>query len=583
MTRVGREEIAERVRTALRRAGMVLAGLAVVLLVWAAVLATWARLAAPRSVAEGAWYLANVHRWGEALPNRMALSVTVIALVLIAAMAYSVWRGRTGRDLSATPVGTAAVAALLLIAYVTQGIPEYYRMAMSGAPVTAALPAGMASWWLCLGGAAAALLAARAFPRLERGALRLPAIGAAVAVVVALVVTVAALRTGDDGRFVDASTAASIDAPTAPTALGQRTFTASVADAFADLDLPRYEIDSAGAGFVVYHDRRITAYGADGKERWHYARTGPGDVSVNRMRVVDNGATVLAFIDGGLVGLDADTGEQLWTSAEEDLVEAARGRFEVASGPYVVGWNDEQVWTRYDSRTGRLMWKVTAPHPDCGIVEPVVSPSGVLSLVQCEDGKVWLTALDAESGETTWDTMVLDAAVNPATPLGERFLRRVVLPANGVGVFLNFVGPGAPDGPMYANVVGRSITRFSALVRPAESPGPSDDFIVSEDPANRLALFGVDGHRRCQVDAGVNPVRTNVPGRALDRPAYVTMSDNFVVADRSGSLRTFDSTTCAQTASVPAESVQGFVPVPGAVLVLRRDGRTLQIDGYTAG
>lgn len=582
MAGVGREEIAERVRTVLRPAAMVLAGLAVVLLVWAAVLATWARLAAPRSVAEGAWYLVNVHRWGDALPNRMALSVTVIALLLIAAMAYSVWRGRTGRDLSATPVGAAAVAALLFIAYVTQDIPEYYRAAMSGAPVTAALPAGMASWWLCLGGAAAALLAARAFPRLERGALRWLAIGAVIAVAVASVVTVVALRTGDDGHFVDASTAASIDAPAAPTALGQRAFTVAVADAFTDLDLPRYEIDSAGAGFVVYHDHRITAYGADGKERWHYARTGPGDISVDRMRVVDNGATVLAFIGGGLVGLDTMTGEQLWTSADEDLVEAARGRFERASGPYVVGWNDEQVWTRYDSRTGRLMRRVTAPHPDCGIVEPVVSSSGVLSLVQCEDGKVWLTVLDPETGETGWDTMVLDAAVDPAMPPQDRILNRVVLPANGVGVFLNFFGPAAPEGPMYANVADRSITRFSALDRPAESPGPSDDFIVSENPANRLALFGADGHRRCQVGADVDPVRTKVPGRALDRPAFVTMSDNFVVADRSGSLRTFDSTTCAQTASVPAEAVEGLVPVPGAVLVLRRDGNTLQIDGYRA-
>ena len=63
----------------------------------------------------------------------------------------------------------------------------------------------------------------------------------------------------------------------------------------------------------------------------------------------------------------------------------------------------------------------------------------------------------------------------------------------------------------------------------------------------------------------------------------MSFADSFVVADRSGSaaLRTFDATTCAQTGEVEAASVEGLVPVPGAVLVLRRDGRTLLIDGYS--
>lgn len=588
MVSEGSRKTAGRVLGVLRSVGTVLAGAAVVLLVWAAVLGAWARLAAPRSAAESAWYVVGLHRWGDALPNRMALAVAVIAVVLIAAMAYGVWRGHTGRDLAATPAGTAGVAALLFIAYVSQGIPEFYRMVMDSSPVTAALPAGMASWWLCLAGAAATFLAARAVPRLDRAAVRLLAVGAAIAVVVAAVVTVGALRTGDDGRFVDATTAAATDVPAVPNALGKRTFTVSVPDAFSDQRLPAYDIASAGAGFAVYRDGRITAYGPDGKERWHYARTGPGDVGVTGMRVIDGGATVLAFIDGGLVGLDAITGQRLWIGAATDLQEAARGRFSVATGPFIVGWNDERIWTRYDGRTGRAMWSVPAPHPGCGIVEPLVTASGVVSTVQCQDGKVWLTVLDPETGETGWDTVLTDKPIDPSLPIEQRYLKLGARPANGIGVFVSLLGSGAPGGALYADIAHRVVTALPADGRPAETYGPGEDFVVwyLTDRATRLTLFGPDGHQRCQVPDGVEPVRTNVPSLRVDQPAFVTFPDSLVLADRgprggAGSLRTFDAKTCAQTATVPAESVEGLVPTPGAVLVLRRDGQTLQVDGYT--
>ncbi|MFV8053519.1 hypothetical protein [Mycobacterium sp. 48b] len=585
----GSQKTADRVLGVLRLLGTVLAGAAAVLLVWAAVLGAWARLVAPRSAGEGSWYVIGLHRWGEALPNRMALAVVVIAVVLIAAMAYSVWRGQTGRDLAATPAGAGGVAALLVIAYVSQGIPAFYRTAMTGSPVTAALPAGMAAWWLCLAGAAATFLAARAFPRLDRGAVKLLAVGAAIAVVVAAVVTVGALRAGDDGRFVDATTTAATDVPAVPNVLGKRTFTVPVADAFGDQGVATYDIGSAGAGFAVYRDGRITAYGADGKERWHYARTGPGDVAVTGMRVLDNGATVLAFIDGGLVGLDAITWQQLWVSADAALQEAARGRFRLASGPFIVGWNDERIWTRYDSRTGHAMWSVPAPHPGCGIVEPVVTAAGVVSIVQCQDGKVWLSVLDPETGQIGWDTVLTEKKIDPAVPIEQRYLKLGARPANSAGVFVSLTGSGAPGSALYADIVHRTAAPLPAEARPAESYGPGEDFVVwyLMDRTTRLTLFGPDGRQRCQVPDGVEPVRTNVPSLRVDQPAFVTFPDTLLLADRGargaeGSLRTFDAKTCAQTATVPAESVEGLVPVPGAVLVLRRDGQTLQIDGYTA-
>lgn len=588
MSSEGVQKAAVRVLGVLRQVGTVLAGAAVVWLVWAVELGAWARLIAPRSAGESGWYVFGLHRWGDALPNRMVLAVTVIALVLLAAMAYSVWRGRADRDLAATPVGAAGVAAILVVAYVSQGIPAFYRKVMDSAPVTTALPLGAAAWCLCLAGAAAAFLAARAFPRLERGSVKLLAIGAAIAVVVAAVVTVGALRAGDDGRFVDATTAPATDVSAVPAGLGKRTFTVSVPDAFGDQRLPVYDMDSAGAGFAVYRDGRITAYGSDGKERWHYARTGPGDVGVEAMRVVDNGATVLAFVGGGLVGLDAVTGEYLWASDDAGLQEAARGRLRSATGPFIVGWDDQRTWTRYDSRTGHALWSAPAPHPGCGIVEPVVTASGVVSTVQCQDGKVWLSVLDPETGEIGWDTVLSERKIDSAVPIEQRYVQLGSKPANGIGVVISLQGAGAPDAARYADIVHRTVTELPADGRFAESYGPSDDFVVwfLTDRTTRLTLFGSDGRQRCQVPDGVEAVRTNVPSRRVDQPAYVAFPDTLVLADRGvrgtpGSLRTFDARTCAQTATAPAESVEGLVPAPGAVLVLRRDGQTLQIDGYT--
>lgn len=580
MVSEGAQKTAGRVLGVLRSVGTVLAGAAVVLLVWAAALGAWARWVAPRSTAESAWYVVGLHRWGDALPNRMALAVAVIAVVLIAAMAYSIWRGHTARDLAATPAGTAGVAALLFLAYVSQGIPAFYRAAMDNSAVTAALPAGMASWWLCLAGAAATFLGARAVPRLERGSAKLLAVGAAIAVVVAAVVTVGALRAGDDDRFLDATTAAATDVPVMPTTLGQRTFTVSVPDAFeGDRHEPNRVIVAAGAGFVVYGDHRITAYGSDGAERWHFARSGPGAVTVNGLRVFDDGATVVAFVDKGLVGLDAVTGEQLWANADEQMMYTlSQVPGYNLDSPFLV-YRDDRAWVRFDTRTGEQMWTVPAPHADCDFPPRVVDTRAwLVSFVQCpsEQGStIRVVALDPRNGETVWDHEVFKGPADTGA---------VATPANGVGVFIQFGGAGAPPAVSYVNVVDKTVTPLPERGTAEPSVGPSDDFVfTSRGGGRQLLLFGPDGKQRCAGAQGIRGAHTRALGQGGGL-VYLSFADGFVVADNAGqaSLRTFDAKTCAQTAAVPAEAVEGFVPVPGAVLVLRRDGQTLQIDGYTA-
>ncbi|MGV0741415.1 outer membrane protein assembly factor BamB family protein [Mycolicibacterium sp. XJ870] len=580
MARVGREEIAENVRCALRPVSAVLAGAAVVLLALAVALGLWSRLGASRSLGEDSWYLSNVHRWGNGLPNGIAISVCGVAIVLFAAMAHSRWRGRN--DDAYLPGGSAACAAvmvLLFFAYCTPGIPEFYRLAMVGSPVTTAVPTAVAAWGLSIAGTVATLLAASAFPRLGRSSTRLVAVGAAIGVVVAAVVTVVAVRAGDDSRYVDATTADAMDVPAAPASLGQRAFTVTVPDAFTE-DPPRPQalVAAGGPGFVVYHDHRVTAYGNDGNERWHYTRTGPGDVSVNGMRVFDNGSTVVVFVRDALVGLDATTGEQLWTSTDSRMIYAISQEpgYNLVS-PFVV-YRGEDAWTRYDTRTGSPMWTVRPPDVPCEFpARAADTPSWLVSVSRCPAGDgvdIRVLALDPATGETRWDSKVLS---------GQADMIAVANPANAAGVFVQFGGAGSPRGMSYVNVADKTVTPLPERGSGEPSVGPADDFVFSGwEDGRQVVLFGPDGTQRCTAASPFRGAETQIVGQG-NGLAYVSFGDDFVIADRAGALRTFDSTTCAQTASAPAEAVAGFVPVPEAVLALRHDGRNLLIDGYTAG
>jgi hypothetical protein len=587
MARMARDETTGRIRAVLRPAATVCAGVALGLLACAVVLGWWSRLGAPRPFGLDAWFIAGLHRWGADLPSRIPLAVTVIALLLIAGMVTGWQRGRDGRDLPGIPVVLISLAVLGFFAYFSQGIPAFYRTLTQAYPVTPALSAGVAAWLLCLAGAIATLLATTAFARMSRDSVRLVALGVVIAVIAGVVVTIGAVRAGDDNRFVDGSTAAATGVPALPSALGRRAFGVTVPDAFdadpsgAMVGKPgHYQIAAAGAGFVVNTNHRVTAYGADGTERWHYARTGQSDVAVDGISVYDNGATVVVSLGRALVALDAVTGAQLWTTTDARMLEAV-GHGADRDVPFLVA-RDAVSWTRFDTRTGKPAWTVSDPNPaECvdGEIE-ADTRSWMVSIARCMSAAgadIRLVALDPASGATQWDTTVLHAG---PPPQGEqaRPLDVIAAPANAVGVFLQLDGFGAPPAPSYANVAQKTVTTLPERGFPQPSPGPGDEFILSD---RQLTLFGADGTERCTFSGTVSGLANRVPGHGAGL-SYLVFPQSFVVADRGlePALRTFDSTTCAEFGSVPATAVEGMVPVPGAALVLRRDGQNLVIDGY---
>lgn len=562
----------------------------------------------PRAEYDGDWRLPRAHRWGVTLPDRIPGAVTVVAVLLAIAVIFSVLRRR--RDRPGLPMAWTAGVVLVSLFYFSLGIPAFYRTVMDNYPVTAAVPAAVAAWALCVVAVVATLFAAPSIAQLTHGRLRLLGVGAAVAVVAASTVTVVAVRAGDDGRRVDATTVAADAIPEAPVALGRHAFTVTVPNAFdRGKNISKsYDIAPAGAGFVVYQAHRITAYGVDGAERWHYMRTDSGNVFVSGMRVFDDGETVLAFVgsatdDFRLIGLDAITGEQLWASTDKRFMEAARG-FSGRSlpGPYVVYTADKaQLWTGFDTRTGRETWTVPEPHAECDRREPAVTAASLVVVAECPSGDgtegFWLTSLDPRTGEIMWDTTMLKGVPQPDERPVEGYASASVTAANRNAVVVEFDGFGVPQTPLYANLADRTTVPLQNGGYVAESHGTSGDFIMWQaraDTADELTLIAPDGNPRCRVTGEVNVGITALPRQhVVFSPAYVTMQTGFVVSDvgagqNQSSLRVFDSSTCAQMERVPVDGeVYGLVSAPGMVLVVRREGLQLegtavQIDGYRA-
>lgn len=172
---------------------------------------------------------------------------------------------------------------------------------------------------------------------------------------------------------VDATTATPVDIPAEPETLGQEQFR---------LTMPyfRPNIRAAGAGFIVWtqywskdNDTPpvLAAFDNAGEPRWHYGR-GP-DQRIARVRVYDDDSVVVVGFAGDdkrgrapeMVGLDAVTGEQLWTS--HDL--AMWNALDVDEGASFTSFVErgEDSWTGFNARTGERQWQISNPAA-CGDV-----------------------------------------------------------------------------------------------------------------------------------------------------------------------------------------------------------------------
>jgi outer membrane protein assembly factor BamB len=602
MTVVSRRDFKPHLVAVLQFARTACVGLGYSTLVFAVGLALWGWLIAKQSEFKGRWDPFNwIHEyaWRNTFPARPAVSVVCIALALIAIAAYAWTRGRRSspRIVWLGPRLLAGCAVLYFAAF-SIGLAPFYRLVMGNYPVTIAVPMVAAAWLLGLGGAVA-LLVATPLPHLTRKAMPVVVGGVAVGIIAAVLLTVQAARAGEDGRYVDATVASTVDVPAKPAIFGQRRFSLKVSNwGGIPENRPDVQVAAAGAGFVVFHSGQITGYGGDGKERWHYRRSGPGRVSVTGVRVFDEGRTVVAAVAVGptysaqmLVGLDAVTGQQLWSarstlpSPESDSFDPLRsihGVEDLDPSPFLIAnrYSNTSAWTRLDTRTGKPLWTIDAPAgPHCdGKVADTQSRIVTATVCSANDKlEVGVVVLDPGSGQRLWQTTLANGIPKPAGSRYELF----VTPAGLDGVALFYGSPNRSTSQVYVNVVSHQMRDLGPHDNVDASFERGDRFVVAhqgQPPSTELSLYDSQGLQRCALSPGLK-LRKSLFGFYN---LYLPLANGVVVYNGNGyTFQTVDNDTCAIRATQKASPAADWLAAaPGVVLVERIETNGTYVDGY---
>ena len=156
-----------------------------------------------------------------------------------------------------------------------------------------------------------------------------------------------------------------------------------------------------------------------GKQLWHFdpkvekAAQAKGCCGpVNRGVAYADGKVFLGAFDGRLIGLDAKTGEQLWSTQTVDTTKnyTITGAPRVANGKVFIGNGGAEFGVRgyvsaYDQNSGELAWRFyTVPgHPDQPHENPIFETAA-----KTWSGEYWKLG----GGGTVWDSMAYDAELN---------------------------------------------------------------------------------------------------------------------------------------------------------------------------
>jgi hypothetical protein len=598
MAVVSNRDFKSQLLTVVRGARAVCVGLGYSLLVLAAGVALWGWLVSESSIFEGQWNpFDRVHGyyWRHNFPGGPAATLLVAVAALIGVSVYAwVRRGRLADHI----VRASATLAVLYFAIFSFGLPAFYHLVMGNFPVTSSVPLVVAAWLLALAGAAA-VLAATAMANLTRRTLPFVIGGAVVGVTAAVVLTVLAVGAGDDGRYINATVASSTDLPAAPTKLGQRRFTVKVSDwAGSRQDQPDFQVATAGAGLVTFHQGQVTGYGNDGKERWHYRRTGPGKVAAYGLRVFDDGHTVVVALNAGpdgqarvLVGLDAVTGREIWSQRstlpdpEANSFRPDRNMHGVERhepSPFLIAnrSSDKSAWTRYDTKTGKPMWTVDSPvgHGCSGRVADTDSLIATATMCPVNGSmNVGVVLQDPASGKQVWQaTLVENVPDQPDHRFGMQ-----ATPAGRDGIEVAYGPANAPTNRVYVNVLSHNLRDLGPDDRVAASTEPGDVFVMQhqQPDVTQLSLYGTNGVQRC----GLSPDLKLKQALFGDYDLYLPLYNAVVFYDTNAhALQTVDATTCAVGGTQPVSAATDWLgTAPGLVWLQRVEHDGTYVDGYS--
>ncbi|MGV0780927.1 hypothetical protein [Mycolicibacterium sp. XJ775] len=563
-------------------------GLAFALLISALGLALTSWLTGEPSPALGAWeeFLPpEAASLGAQTPRTIAVALCWLVGLLLASAAIAWFVGRAHPGSWVLPA-IAGVMVLLFMVFFAGRLGQFVGWMMFY-PRTAQLPITLSAWRMALAGVVALIVGSFALPRLSDRSWRVPAIaGILVGLMVSASATNLAIRVGDDHRYVDASASAvpSADLPF-PATLGTQRFTLKVSDwtNWDRIEHNGWYVEPIAGGFVTYGNGRVTAYGPDSTERWHYSRRGPGESVVTSLRVFDAGQTVVLGIGSYpsvLLGIDAPTGRRLWWSSDRTLVDTYRHVSDHRRPPgqaYLVDEDpDALTWTRFDARTGTPLW--TAPIPVTGCQFRSDSDARLLEVVdRCPGGQgmdVQFAVADPKDGTTAWQATVLRGLPYPQQDFKAHRVMLYTMEAGDGATIITIAPKGGPDRSVFVNARVQTFSHLDDPAYPILTTDGSDQFLTHDN--DRATLRNPNGREQCSFNA--RPA--NATGR-MSPDGMAVIVDREVVFGTDDALVSFDRNTCAQTGSIPISSrPAALMAAPGVTLVVRTDDTGTWVDGY---
>lgn len=547
---------------------------AVCLLLPAIALATCSlRATGPTGQGPQAWAIDN-SLWGVQNPGNIAGWARAFATAALLALAVG-WINRT---VSRLLTRTVAFLGLFLMCTATYAMVKFYLQVSSEYPATQQIPLAYAAWSLTIFGLIATLLAAASATPPAPLSWRTAGAGALVGALVSVLVTGFAYYEGDDDRFIDATTAAPSAPPAPLTDVDQRIFSIWMGPApTPDMPTSDQQIVSTATGFAVLRANRVTAYSPGGQERWHYERTGPADVLLQRIQIFDQGTTVvLDTAKWGMlatpqyVGLDADTGRLLWTSHDRELGDVLQLSELGPTLHAINGDSGSRPWTRVDTRTGQ--YAQTKQQPQCD-GDRQDTPTLVVLIGVCEpDATTRVYAFDPATGARRW--------TSPPLPYNRG---RDVVESTGPDSFLlssygQTIGPYETSEAMDVTLVDVANQRVVPLSKPGESSSSADGKGWFALGSTRY-LYNSSGQPQCRLpDVTFGLSQLPFGGHLLAATANRVLMTNFM---GELNLHVIETVHCTIEHRVfigaPVNKMQ---MAPGVLLVLQESDGELHLDGY---
>ncbi|MCV7295416.1 PQQ-binding-like beta-propeller repeat protein [Mycobacterium goodii] len=505
----------------------------------------------------------------------LAVVTTVIAVVLLILLGLTMFGRRPRRWL----VPAVALVAVLIIGFCSRGLPTFYRSVMTEYPVSSAVPVGVAAWALAGLGAIAVLIAAVATSGESLSRKPLVAVGLILGLVTGFVATSIAVKAGNDARYIALTTADPTEIPAMPTSFGARQFTIQLSDSPVIDSQTDWMLRPAGAGFVVLTRGEVVAYASNGKARWKYERTGPGDNSVNALEVFDGGRTVVLYSEHQTVALDAVTGQTLWAEASPPLSVNAGSLW--ALGSYVPRQfpisrdSRNGRWNGFDARTGQQLWTFDEPDKSC---QPAYGESArhAVGVYACEGRRVRLMSIDPVTGTPDWDIEL----PGPQPAADERNSVSIRPAGTGVAVTIE-------ESTFVVDVDNHNVSALQPGQQVAATQNSSGAFLVTLSPYPfRYELRRMDGSVECRLPPDTHVGKTMAPLTNSPDLEYVVLQDQIVLDNTGGpakvpnEIQVFDRADCARADQLPGVVTIGLLSAPGVTLVLRVDRAGAFVDGF---